>query len=1082
VTQRADASPEAAAPPISPPPVIGDIREVRFAVVLYGGVSLAIYMNGVVQELLHMVRATAPAGLEGDERTHGLPFRDLTGSEKTYRKLGQLIDTDVEPPHDDGRPIIRRFVIDVISGSSAGGINGVYLAKALANRQEIKALEAMWVAEGDIAMLLNDRGSLEGLRQRVRPMGPPRSLLNGRRMYRKLLEALDGMDGEVEFRRSTPSTVSPYADQIDLYVTTTDLQGLLLPLRIANGMVMEKRHRNIFHFRYATEGIRGDQVNEFHAGNNPFLAFAARCTSSFPFAFEPMVLSTIDDDLADFTRYPRQRYGADSPEWPRFFRDYLALPRDLSVGAGDATDEASPDEVATRLPFKDRQFGDGGSLDNKPFTWATSELLRRRANNPVDRKLLFVEPDPSVPAERMTLLDPLENVVAQALLLPRDETVRSDLEAVIARNEIIRRMESVLLSVETRLDPPHTSDPAVFTSFTLKEEAESVSATYAAYHTLRVEAVIDDLASLAAEAMRYPVGPGYVRAIRYVFDAWVRERFPDYAEQGPAPEGTTLTSFLYSFDMQYRFRRLDLVKRKIDHVYPLTDAADVTGPILDAAGIAFWPDPGSRAEKAFQAELLRLKAVINEIEHMGLRRAMSELRPRPGSEEVREFPELVDRLGLDERTLQRILSPLADVDRRRRAWTFLDEHRTDFLAMIEWLERLFRRLLEEANRSWWVEVEPTVLPLDDAVHAARELVRLTWERFEAYDSVAFPMLFGADVGEADEVEIIRISPIDAKRLRNIDRPDGPRKVAGSKYGHFGGFLDEQWRKNDILWGRLDAAELLIGVLVPVRQRNRRGVVERLRKQAQAEIIREHFTAEERAIIARRLMDQIAGLPVPLPTDAASVGELAERYGADRNLRTMFEVLISDDDRLLEAFARTYAVDPDLPARPTVKTLGRALHVIGNVLRGTADQRGMAALKKPFFWVSKIGQIVSGTAEASIPGSWTHLLTFHWLALFYLFGAALFAIGFLLGHPALQRWALSLLLTTLTVNVALWVLRAFLTDRRWWVAVPIVIVGIVLVGMAVLALRELGDLGREHPAIPFFGRSPSGTVPTPTPSP
>src|SRR5207344_3279846 len=183
-----------------------------------------------------------------------------------------------------------------------------------------------------------------------------------------------------------------------------------------------------------------------------------RCTSSFPFAFEPMVLSAIDDDLVDFTRYPKQRYGADSPEWQRFFRDYLALPQDLAVGAGDPTDEASPEELATGLPFKDRQFGDGGSLDNKPFTWATSELLRRRANNPVDRKLLFVEPDPSVPAERLTLLDPLENVVAQALLLPRDETVRSDLEAVMARNEIIRRMESVLLSVETRLDPPHTSD------------------------------------------------------------------------------------------------------------------------------------------------------------------------------------------------------------------------------------------------------------------------------------------------------------------------------------------------------------------------------------------------------------------------------------------------------------------------------------------------------------------------------------------------------------------------------------------------------------------------------------------------
>ena len=42
----------------------GDVfeREIRFGVVMYGGVSLAIYMNGIAQELLRMVRATAAEG------------------------------------------------------------------------------------------------------------------------------------------------------------------------------------------------------------------------------------------------------------------------------------------------------------------------------------------------------------------------------------------------------------------------------------------------------------------------------------------------------------------------------------------------------------------------------------------------------------------------------------------------------------------------------------------------------------------------------------------------------------------------------------------------------------------------------------------------------------------------------------------------------------------------------------------------------------------------------------------------------------------------------------------------------------
>jgi hypothetical protein len=34
-------------------------QEVRFAVVMYGGVSLCIYINGVAQELLELSRVTA---------------------------------------------------------------------------------------------------------------------------------------------------------------------------------------------------------------------------------------------------------------------------------------------------------------------------------------------------------------------------------------------------------------------------------------------------------------------------------------------------------------------------------------------------------------------------------------------------------------------------------------------------------------------------------------------------------------------------------------------------------------------------------------------------------------------------------------------------------------------------------------------------------------------------------------------------------------------------------------------------------------------------------------------------------------
>jgi hypothetical protein len=59
--------------------------EVRFAVVMYGGVSLAIYINGVAQELLNMVRATAPALTKEDAPA-------LIGAMGVYRKLGQYLN------------------------------------------------------------------------------------------------------------------------------------------------------------------------------------------------------------------------------------------------------------------------------------------------------------------------------------------------------------------------------------------------------------------------------------------------------------------------------------------------------------------------------------------------------------------------------------------------------------------------------------------------------------------------------------------------------------------------------------------------------------------------------------------------------------------------------------------------------------------------------------------------------------------------------------------------------------------------------------------------------------------------------
>ena len=75
-------------------------REVRLGLVLYGGVALAIYINGVAAEFFRVVR--------GPRR-----LSPAQGADR-FRRRG------------------RAFV----SGTSAGGINGIFLAYALCNDRE----------------------------------------------------------------------------------------------------------------------------------------------------------------------------------------------------------------------------------------------------------------------------------------------------------------------------------------------------------------------------------------------------------------------------------------------------------------------------------------------------------------------------------------------------------------------------------------------------------------------------------------------------------------------------------------------------------------------------------------------------------------------------------------------------------------------------------------------------------------------------------------------------------------------------------------------------------------------------------
>ncbi|HYM63918.1 MAG TPA: hypothetical protein VES61_04500, partial [Gaiellaceae bacterium] len=115
--------------PKTVPAPAGDLKELRLGLVCYGGVSLAIYMHGVTKEIHRAIRASV---LE----EHDLPSGDEAASELAYRELLKALR--------DERNVHTRIVVDAIAGSSAGGINGIFLAKALARDLNQDALRDLW--------------------------------------------------------------------------------------------------------------------------------------------------------------------------------------------------------------------------------------------------------------------------------------------------------------------------------------------------------------------------------------------------------------------------------------------------------------------------------------------------------------------------------------------------------------------------------------------------------------------------------------------------------------------------------------------------------------------------------------------------------------------------------------------------------------------------------------------------------------------------------------------------------------------------------------------------------------------------
>jgi patatin-related protein len=712
-------------------------KELRLGVVCYGGVSLAIYMNGIVREMQNLV--VASRALEA-----GVPEEQLSGSARAYyRALADRYERE---------GVMTRVTVDSIAGTSAGGINGVYLAKALAHDLPLTSLRDLWFEKGDITVLLGGR-----FQKFWRPLklvftlgksGPP---LEGNKMLSWLYEALEGMD-----KAEAGRTLMPPDHELKLFVTTTDFYGL--PRHYYAGdppQVIEKQYANVLQFRFL-RGAEGQQVaDDFGPAHNGALALSARATSSFPGAFPPVSLT----ESGKILNLP--------PDW-------------VKRTTGEQFRQYELDEADVSQTY----FIDGGVLDNAPFGPVIDDLRGRQAGREVERRLIYLQPDPGQPPGPAPGKNPtLAKTVLGALSkIPGYEGIAGDLDRVDQANGRVTRIRDIVqrsrADVATTLEKSSGVDmDAGFPSRAViaerrtaieKSLRESVGLQYPSYFLLRVDSVVEQFGTAAARACNFPLGGEHHAFLASVARSWAEAR----GFVGSAASEAAQKELIESFDLGYTRRQIRFVVDAVDSLYP--DIAPGTAPSreeLDAAKVAAY---GLSEELLVFLQGKKLPVDLQRL----IGGTFCGVRPWQNG----------GALGTSASTYA--AAHRADLDRIY----------ADLGAAIQAKRTEVRGRLDEEFRTRTLSWRPE----------ARERLLVYYLGFPAWDAIVYPYLKLGEAGELQQIKVVRISPDDATALGG---GSAAAKLDGVKAAHFGAFLKRPYRENDYLWGRLDGAERLLALAV-----------------------------------------------------------------------------------------------------------------------------------------------------------------------------------------------------------------------------------------------------------------------------
>jgi len=766
-------------------------KELRIALVCFGGVSLAIYMHGISKEILKLLRASARLhGLDRGAREKAGYFDGLDNSDDEYDTEADYFDL----LREIGKKLELRVVVDIIAGSSAGGINATMLARAIAHDLPARKLRNLWLENADVSVLLSPEakakawskffmkplvwaasrlGYLEFANSEVRDkvslflrsrwFKPP---LDGMGMTALMYEAVT-ISGEP---RSPTASLLPTGQNLDLFVTMTDYYGHHERVQIHSPtLIHEIEHRQLLRFKYRRYSD-GEVESDFLLDNAPALAFAARATSSFPGAFPPAQIAEVD-----------QLIETRGEEWPNR-EEFIVENFERYIRA---------DLDPTRASFID-----GAVLNNHPFREAISSIRGRPAYREVDRRLVYIDPNPAPPrAIRYRKLPGFFMTLKGALAdIPANQPVSDELRWVFDYNVRARAFRDVIEGARPRINVLVSNVVTdeinrKVTADQIKSWRETINSTaardagfaYEGYARLKLASVRNFVTRIILLIGGIPFRSPAARATNEIIETWAQRRGIVYdreghdavlRENGKADELPRWARFFLAFDVDYRKRRLDFLIEAQNRLYHMLDDERYRGlspRAVDALKRGFYQKLDV-LQKRQAAKFYSVKAhgLVNEL--FGL---------DPDEEDAKNLSAFAQR--------------------------FVDEN-------LERIDELIETLAKEidlaANTRDLDELIASLQPGDWTSDARREVL-INYLGFPFWDVLTFSVANANGAGEIQEILVDRISPQDVRMLKGFD---GVKSLKGTGFGHFAAFLSRAYRENDYLLGRLHAIDRLIDIV------------------------------------------------------------------------------------------------------------------------------------------------------------------------------------------------------------------------------------------------------------------------------